>query len=251
MSDSRDITKRQHYHMRAILKNFSIGEQLSIFYKDNSTDNLSYEDKAFYGYMAWSDETETRYGAAIERKGLGQIRHILNTHTVSAHQDITDYHILWRLRHMYAVTPEPPAKIYEGFDFGTSDEAKAWANRNGKMYINGDGTTDGMFAATLRIKDGLDKYRKDYGNIFWSVGISENIELISADCYKNSLMFPLSPNLLLLGQRKKEKKPSILSAKEVIQVNQMAKDECYSFCFGRPSKGLLTLRQSGDDGCQI
>lgn len=225
--------------MRAILKNFSLGENLSIYYKDGSTGNLSYEDKAFYGYTAWSDETETRYGAAIEKKGLGQIRHILSTHRVSAHQDITDYHIFWRLRHMYAVTPEPANKIYEGFDFGTSQEAKDWANENGKMYINGDGTIDGMFAATLRIREGLDQYRREYGHVFWSIGISENGDLISADCYRNTLMFPLSPHILLHGQRKKEKRPSILSEEDLIQVNQIAKDECHSFCFGRPSGGQL------------
>lgn len=65
-----NLTKRQHYHMRAILKNFADGEMLDITRKDGTTDRLSYEDKAFYGYVAWSDETETRYGALIERRFL-------------------------------------------------------------------------------------------------------------------------------------------------------------------------------------
>lgn len=240
MADNRELTKRQHYHMRAILKNFSVGEDLSIFYKDGSTGCLTYEDKAFYGHIAWSDETETRYGAAIEKTGLGQIRHILNTRGVSAHQDVSTYHIFWRLRHMYAVTPEPVTKIYEGFDFGTLEEVKDWANRHGKIYVNGDGTIDGIFAATLRIQEGLDRYRKDYEGIFWSVGIAENGGLISADNYQRSLMFPLSPHILLCGKRKKNKKPWIMTDEEITQANQIAKDECHRFCFGKPNSDDAT-----------
>ena len=229
-----NLTKRQHYHMRAILKNFADGEMLDITRKDGTTDRLSYEDKAFYGYVAWSDETETRYGALIEKWFFGQSKHVLTTHGVSAHDLISEYHLFWRLRHMYAVNPMPVTKIYEGFDFGTLEELKDWCNRNGKIYVNGDGTIDGMFAATLKIREELDRYRKDYEGVYWSVGIAENGGLISADCYENSLMLPLSPNVLLCGKRKRNKKPWIMTDDEITQANQMAIDQCHTFCFSKP-----------------
>lgn len=231
----KELTKRQHYHMRAILKNFANGEMLHILRKDGTTDELSYEDKAFYGQVAWSDETETRYGAIIEKRFLGQASHILNTHRVSAHHDISEYHLFWRLRHMYAIDPMPVTKIYEGFDFGTLEELKDWCNRNGKIYVNGDGTIDGMFAATLKIREELDRYRKDYEGVYWSVGIAENGGLISADSYKSSLIMPLSPEVLLCGKRKKNKKPWIMTDDDIKQANQIAIDQCFDFCFSKPN----------------
>jgi hypothetical protein len=230
----KDLTKRQHYHMRAILKNFADGEMLHIARRDGTTDLLSYEDKVFYGHIAWSDETETRYGALIEKRFFGQSKHILNTHGVSDHRAISEYHLFWRLRHMYAVDPMPVTKIYEGFDFGTLEELKDWCNRNGKIYVNGDGTIDGMFAATLKIREELDRYRKDYEGVYWCVGIAENGGLISADSYKNSLMMPLSPYVLLCGKRTKNKKPWIMAYGEINQANQMAIDQCHTFCLSKP-----------------
>lgn len=231
---AKQLTKRQHYHMRAILKNFSDGKDLFIYFKDGRTSTLTYEDQEFYGYVAWSDETETIYGRDIERRGLGQIGHVLAKKNVSDHQCLSDYHIFWRLRHMYAVNPEPVTKIYDGFDFGTSPEVKDWANRNGKIFVNGDGTIDGMFAATLRIQEGLEKYRQEYGGIYWTVGIAENSDLISADCYANSLIFPLSPQIILCGKRKKNKQPWLLTSEDVEEMNARAMEECASFCFGNP-----------------
>jgi len=230
----KDLTKRQHYHMRAILKNFADGEKLHIARRDGTTDLLSYEDKAFYGLIAWSDETETQYGALIEKRFFGQSKHVLNTHGVSDHRAISEYHLFWRLRHMYAVDPMPVTKIYEGFNFGTLEELKDWCNRNGKIYVNGDGTIDGMFAVTLKIREELDRYRKDYEGVFWSVGIAENGGLISADSYKNSLMMPLSPHVLLCGKRKKNNIPWIMTEDEIKQANQMAIDQCHDFCFSKP-----------------
>jgi hypothetical protein len=81
---------------------------------------------------------------------------------------------------------------------------KDWANRYGKISINGDGTIDGMSAATLRIQEGLERYRKEYNGIFLSIGITENGGLISADNYSRSLIFPLSPHVLLCGKRTKK-----------------------------------------------
>ncbi|WP_282364134.1 hypothetical protein [Pseudomonas sp. PS01297] len=236
----KDLTKRQHYHMRAILKNFAVGEMLHISRKDGTTDELSYEDKAFYGHVAWSDETETKYGELIERRFLGQATHIFNTHRVCAHHDISEYHIFWRLRHMYAIDPMPVTKIYEGFDFGTLEELKDWCNRNGKIYVNGDGTIDGMFAATLKIRESLDRYRKEYEGVYWSVGIAENGGLISADNYKNSLILPLSPSILLCGKRTKNKKPWIMTVDDINQANQMAIDQCHDFCFSKPNSDDAT-----------
>ncbi|WP_156357140.1 hypothetical protein [Pseudomonas sp. NBRC 111144] len=234
MWNIKALTKRQHYHMRAILKNFSYGEDLGIYYKDGRTGTLSYEDRAFYGYIAWSDETETRYGADIERRGLGQIRHVLANRNVSNHQHLSEYHIFWRLRHMFAVNPEPVTKIYDGFNFGTLEEVKDWANRHGKIYINGDGTIDGMFAATLRIQDGLARYRQEYEGVYWTVGIAENSDLISADCFARSLIFPISSNIVLCGKRKRNKQPWLLTSDDVQAVNARAMEECHSFCFGKP-----------------
>jgi len=136
---------------------------------------------------------------------------------------------------MYAVDPMPVTKIYEGFDFGTLEELKDWCNRNGKIYVNGDGTVDGMFAATLKIQEGLDRYRKEYEGVYWSVGIAEQGGLISADSYKNSLILPLSPNILLCGKRMRNKKPWIMTDEDIKQANQMATDQCHEFCFSKPN----------------
>lgn len=235
MAHSKSIAKRQHYHMRAVLRNFAVGEMLGITYKDGSSGALSFEDSAFYGYKAWSHETEADFGGEIERKAQGQIKHIIKQKTVCSHQDISNYHLFWRFRHMYAVSPEPAMQIYDDFGFGEIQEVKGWANENGKIYVNGNGTVDGTFAATLRIKDGLKKYGDIYKDIYWNIGVTEDGGLLSADCYTNQLMFPLTPNILLFAKKTKRKKPWEMSRQDVALANEMALAQCYSFCFGLPN----------------
>lgn len=81
-------------------------------YEDGRTDSLTYEDNAFYGYIACRIKQRLVMELVLKERGLGQIRHIFATRGISAHQDISEYHIFWRLRHMYAVTPEPVTKVY-------------------------------------------------------------------------------------------------------------------------------------------
>lgn len=233
MTNPISLTKRQHYHMRAVLKNFSVNTQLSVSYKDGEQALLDYDDKEFYGFMAWSDETETGLSWGIERKAQGQIRHILNTKTVSNHTDISNYHLLWRLRHLYALRPEPSMKVFDDFGFGNIEEVKDWANRNHKIYINGDGTVDSIFATTLRIKESLEQHKDVYGAIYWQLGIAEEGGLISADSYKSRLIFPLSPNYVLVGKREKLKAWAMTS-EEIRRINNISNEECMNFTFARP-----------------
>lgn len=228
------IAKRQHYHMRFILRNFAVRDMLQVFHNAGGVEALSYEDKLFYGYKSWSDEAETGFGAEIERKMQGQTRHILKTLTVSSHVDISRYHLLWRFRHIYAINPEAPMQVFEDFGFGSIQEVKDWANANGKIYINGDGTIDGLFAATLLIEEGIKRYFELYDGVFWHVGVADEGGLISADCYRNQLIFPISPNVLLFAKRSKAKKLANLCSEDVVLANEMAREQCHAFCFGLP-----------------
>lgn len=233
MGKTYEVTKKQHFHMRHILDKFSDKGDLVILEK-NSTElkPAKTTDSIFLADSAWSQELEGSYSRKIERRIVGQISHILKEETVCDHPAISNYHLLWKLRHHYALSPGEKEQYYEGYGAGEMDPAlKQMANYLEKLPINPDGSIDAMFSVTQKIKIGFENYIRQYRGIKWEILKSSTGGFISADCYDRSLIFPISPSVLLLGKHKASKRPVEATPEQIELYNNAALDQCSLFCF--------------------
>lgn len=231
----KSITKRQHFHLNHIIKKFSVDEY--VFFSNKSSQirkPKSVDDDIFIGISAWSHETETTISHPIEKKAIGQISRVLQGNNISDHSHLSDYHLLWNIRYFYAHNPCNSERIYNNFNFGEMDEdLKDFANYSGKMPINGDGSIDGIYVATQKIKQEFLSNREKYKHIKWRIYKSQSINFYSPDCYENHVMLPVSPNFLLVGEKTKHK-PIILTPSQIDEFNNAAIHRCNQFYFGKP-----------------
>lgn len=216
-----NITKRQHFHMQAILKRFAQNNLIKVTTKhDQAVQHVDAMKQCFMGRRAWSEECESHISHPIERKFLAQIRRIENNEQVCDHQAISEYHLLWHLRYHYAKNEADDYDLYNDLPCGTLDkETEELIESWGKVPIRSGGKIAGRFKATLDIKELLSINADVYKGHQWQVVKSNGVPFISADCYCNNLVMAVSPRILLIASKKPDCAIYLASNDEVKELN--------------------------------
>lgn len=230
-----EITKKQHYHLDAIIKKFAGSNGITRTLKDcGTTERVSSKNKCFLGMRAWSQEGETSVSHPIENSFLNQVKIAEEMKAIESHKSISDYHLLWFLRYEYAKNQIDDFQLYEGVTFGEMDkDLKELIESQGKVPVHGDGKISGRFKATIDIKNLLKENEKAYLGVKWQVLVSNDHKFLSADCYKETLYFPISPKIALKGIKGESFNPVEIIPKEYAEdLNKQSINKAIEFYFG-------------------
>ena len=228
------ITKRQHYHMQAILKKFAVSDQIQITSKSDKqsrfTDSM---DQCFMGRRAWSEECETHISHPIERRFLAQVRRIENSESICDHKAISEYHLLWYLRYHFSKNEVEDYDLYKNLPCGSLDrEAEELVESWGKVPVRAEGTIAGRFKATIDIKELLSSNEHVYKGYKWQVVRAGAANFISADCYGETLIMAVTPKIFLIGGKELKEAVCLATEDEVKELNEKTMECAREFYFG-------------------
>jgi hypothetical protein len=229
-----ELTVKQHFHMEAILRKF-VGEDNKVAVTDKETGcstRFSVGNKRFMAKRAWSQEVEQHISWPIENAFTFEVQRVEAGGLVGEHEAISTYHLLWSLRHMFALNPSEARTLIPGMTGQMDKRLEEFAESLGKLPLNG-GAAASRFATAIDIKSLLahPENLANYNGIFWRVLRSETTRFISADSYPGRLLIPVGPHILLKGCRETEE-PLTLDAGQVEMFNKMAYEEATNFTFG-------------------
>lgn len=228
------LTKNQHFHMEAILLKF-IGADNKVAVTEKTSDfstRFSVGNRRFKGNRAWSQELEQHISWPIERPFLAEVQRVESGKAVEDHGAISTYHLLWTLRHRFALNPVKEIELIPGLGGKMDQLLEELAESMGKLPLN-EGKAKSRFATTLAIKAGLSDplNLNQYQDIHWKVLRSSTTRFISADSYPTSLCLPINPHAILLGLYH-QANPATISDEEVEGFNKLAVKEATNFTFG-------------------
>ncbi|SDT89899.1 hypothetical protein [Pseudomonas yamanorum] len=229
------LTKKQHFHMKALLERFvNSSQKVRVVRKPfGTTSFLGVRNQIFIGKRSWSQETEQAISWPIETAFLAEVTRVEAGEVIQSHEAVSQYHLLWTLRHHFAKNPNEDRVLYPGMDCHMSEELEEWGDANYKVPIRNGGIIPGRFATTLDIKELLASPENValYEGVFWRVIKSETDRFISPDQYRHKLLIVINPYTVLQGGYQEEP-PYIASPEEVRMYNEVAEKEAVSFTFG-------------------
>lgn len=229
-----NITKRQHYHMQAILRKFAVNDQIQITSKvEKKTRFTDSMGQCFIGHRAWSEECERHISHPIERRFLAQVRRIENSESICNHKAISEYHLLWYLRYHYSKNYVEDYDYYKNFPCGSLDKndeelIESW----GKVPIRAGGKIAGRFKATIDIKELLRENESVYYGYKWKVIRSSGANFISADCYGETLVMAVTPKIFLFGEKNHKYPVCVATDVEVKELNEKSIECTREFYIG-------------------
>ncbi len=227
------LTKKQHFHMQAILKQFSVDGKITVKSKlDDSVTSTDSGDQCFIGRRSWSEEAETKISHPIEKQFIAQLRRIENSESICDHNAISRYHLLWCLRYHYAKNEAEDYDLYYNLPVATfNKETEEIIESRGKVPIRSGGKIAGRFKATHDIKQLLGDNTHVYKDYKWQVVKSIGRNFISADCYGETLVMAISPKFFIIGGKQIENYLEVTD-EEVIEINDKSKEIAKEFYFG-------------------
>ncbi|QXI42800.1 hypothetical protein HU734_021500 [Pseudomonas wayambapalatensis] len=229
------LTINQHFHMEAILRKFAADDKkVAVTDKvSGSTERFSVENRRFKAKRAWSQEIEQHISWPIEAAFILEVQRIEDGGIVEDQKAISAYHLLWVLRHSFALNPSSARTLIPGMPLGQMDKRlEEFAESLGKLPLSG-GQAAGRFATTLDIKACLNEphNKANYDGIYWQVLRSDTTRFISADSYPSKLLVPIGPQILLKGCREASD-AMLIDTTQVEKFNKVAIGEATNFTFG-------------------
>ncbi|HEP8970199.1 TPA: hypothetical protein VDU83_002537 [Pseudomonas aeruginosa] len=229
------LTIKQHFHMKAVLKNFVEEEGIKVTrLSDGVVSFHDADDEIFLGLRSWSQQAEVDLSHPIEERFLNEVRRIVKGTDVIHHDAVSQYHLLWTLRHHYAKNPVQETAVFPaGFGGELTVEFEELAESLRKVPIRQGGKIAGRFIATKHLEQDLTfpDNVKNYQGIYWNVLQSDTARLISADCYGDCLLMAVSPHLILKGAYAPQPRV-ILSAEDVELFNDESAHCAVDFTIG-------------------
>ncbi len=228
------LTTKQHFHMASILRRFSGPLGIRVVFIDDGREEFVEDDSSlFMAKRAWSQEFEGPICSAIEDKFIREVQRVERGGDVVNHDAISRYHLLWVLRHHYALNPLGEAAIFPDVGGTPPQEVEEWLEARNKVPVRQDGKVAGRFITTQSLKADL-AYQKNaeaYLGIVWNVLHSSEEPFISADCPGGDLLMAVSPQLAFKGEYSLLS-PRHLTATQATELNLVSSRSAVQFVFG-------------------
>lgn len=228
------LTTKQHFHMASILRRFSSHLGIRVVFKDDGREEFVEEDSPlFMARRAWSQEFEGPICSAIEDKFIREVQRVERGEDVVNHDAISRYHLLWVLRHHYALNPLEETAIFPDLGGTLPQDLEEWLEARKKVPVREGGKIAGRFITTQSLKADLafPKNTEAYIGIFWNVLHSSDEPFISPDCPDGNLFIAASPQLAFKGGYSKLA-PRYLTATQAAKLNLMSAKSAVQFVFG-------------------
>jgi hypothetical protein len=202
-------------------------------------------DRIFCTERSWNEQAENGYGKYIEDEFQKVVERLLLDNSPVRSSDniaITKFYSLWNVRHHWAkihINEEP----LEGLTLPWSPTVNE-QERLEKAHISymSNGPTGPIFSARqtcgMLIQANLSSWLKALANVQWGLLSSLEGEFIVPDNFSKSLIVPVTPNAVLVGNCQSMQ----ISALDTHRINMDAMDNAESYCFAR---NLEKCRGSG------
>lgn len=237
LGNPQGLTRKQHFHMSAIIENFCVNSKTKVIYKSKKGMHarpVGKKSQEFVGNRCWSHEAETTVSWPIENKFLLEVNKVISGLEIKSHEAISDYHLLWSLRYPLTKDPLPDYKLYPSVPCGKMDkEVEEWLEKRDKVPTRPGGMVAGRFYATAFLKQKLEENRAQYAGVKWQILEAKNSEFLSADFYDGILLIPVHPKYMLMGTHNYHVPIEKIEKENVIEFNKKSIELAKRFFFFR------------------
>ncbi|MDT8826777.1 hypothetical protein NX014_21215 [Vibrio vulnificus] len=233
------LVKKQHYNMDFVLRKFAVEGKLEVVNKvSKEIRSLPTDNDLFIAKRVWSQECETTISHPIERRFIAQVNRILTGEPICDHKALSEYHLLWYLRHYHYQNNDPnDVQIFRKLRCGSfSKNDEEYLESIGRVPYRRGGKIASRFAVTNLIRSDLEKNQRHYVGFKWQVLHDPRGGFFCADCFGRNLSLAVSPHYLLVANKHIEKGVRVLSADEVEQMNHRTVEKCKSFYIRKPQE---------------
>jgi len=221
---------RQHVHTaHAIAKFYGDDQRVDVMeLESGSLRRCQKRDAIFCARRVWDQRAEKGYMSHIEDEFHNQIDEVKSFENRN-HEAITNYLILWNLRHYYHLNGKDNLKLngVSGLNH-TKDEQENMESK-GMPYVNVDSEVPSRFNVSLSIMKYLDQRSAAFGYLKWGLFRALEGEFLVADGYDGLKLLPISPKLAFVAGCE----DCDLGRRQVEWVNKISVDCAKEFYFAR------------------
>ena len=188
----------QHFHTaHAIGKFYGDDEKVDVhIVKTDQTERKHKRASIFCAKRNWDQKAETGIMADIESAFHEEINN-LKPFKSRNHQAISDYFLLWRIRHHFHMSRMEDQALTGVTGSDLTKEQEELLESNGVMFVRENGMVPARFMTGIQVLMQLDRQRAGVENLKWGLLTSSDGEFAVADCYYDLAFMPISPKLAL------------------------------------------------------
>ncbi|MEZ8313741.1 hypothetical protein AB6C44_09040 [Vibrio splendidus] len=227
------ITIEQHFHTaHSIGKFYNHSDNVEVYEKSTSlTFPRNKRAKIFCTKRNWDERAERGYMVDIERSFHDQIDN-LGISTERDHNAISQYFVMWRLRHQVHLNRLSNAKLngISGDDLTKEQQEILEVKHAG--FVNSEGEIPARQLTGLQIQIGIDQQMFDFKDTKWGLLQASKGNFLCADSYHKLCLIPISPKFAFAANVP----DSILNYSEVAAVNKQSIESAKEFYFAKSLK---------------
>lgn len=201
------LTEHQHVFPAASIKRFVGADRFVQVHQKNTgrVHKYSPKDPYFCGLRLWDHRTEHGLIHKNELRFQAVAKSILAdpagfSPSAQKNDAITDFYILWNLRHQQKISPVADQSIKRtGMSLvrDIDKESQELLEVGGVCFIKPDFTFPGQFFGGVHLLEGLDINRQRMRGTTWGLIFATEGEFIVPDNFMHSSIVPLTPKLCL------------------------------------------------------
>lgn len=227
----QQLTINQHFHTAHAISIFYDSNNQVVEVMDIPTNQVLKRNKRakmFCTKRTWDQQAENGYMVIIESSFHEEIDNIKNF-SERNHQAITNYCLLWRLRHDYHLKNLDNVALngLSGSNL-TKEQEEILENKNVSYFRNG-GILPSRFVSGSLIQIRLMQEKKTWAHLKWGLLEALNGEFLVADSYDEWAFIPISPKLAFCAGVRDQ----TISKQELIEINKESIACAKNFYFAR------------------
>lgn len=226
------LTVNQHIHTAHAIGKFE-GADGCVEVKRVATGEIRRvhpRDGIFCARRAWDERAEKGYMHGIEDAFHAELRRAQTGGSGSRDRKaISQYHLLWALRHAYATAALHDTVLVgvSGSNLTREQEETVEAKWGG--FVRAGGNVPARFDASFQIQRGIDMNIAEYEGHTWGLLHASAGEFLVADCYDGRMILPITPTLCFYG----DEPDRAIGREDVALVNRATVAAATNFYFAR------------------
>jgi hypothetical protein len=221
----------QHFHTaHAIAKFYNNDEKVEVFMKDSEeTIQRHKRAKIFCAKRNWDERAERGYMTEIESNFHAQIDNLVSFKNRD-HKAISEYFVLWRLRHLFHIERLSDAPLHgvQGEDL-TKEQQEA-LEKIGWGYVNENGEIPARQLTGGQIQLGvMGLMDTTFSKMKWGLLKARKGQFLCSDSYQKLCILPISPKYVFAGNLSDE----TLDHNKVALVNKESIESATEFYFSK------------------
>lgn len=228
-----EITVNQHIHTAHCISLFYNDGFVQLFDKEKGKVSLCKKRNAiFCAKRLWDERAEHGYMREIEDAFHSEIS-LNKSFSERSHTAITEYYILWELRHYYSINPLPDSPLSVDGDELTKEDEEIIEKLHMGYCLKGVGVPSRQIISSeiqLRLMYEMQRHKW----VRWGILTSKKGEFLCSDNYRGLGFFPISPTQCFYICSNKEKThDKKINLFEVSELNRRSILNSYKYWFAR------------------